>query len=170
MKPTRSLFVLLSLVAVSMSAAAQSQPSCSTERAHEFDFWVGDWDVTANGSIAGHNRIEPILGGCVIQETWTGAGGSAGSSFNFFNPQLGKWQQFWVWRNGTTLYLTGDYSDGKMILEGESVNRQGATVDNRVTWFDNDDGTVRQLWETSADDGETWTVSFDGLYRAASKE
>jgi len=26
---------------------------------------------------------------------------------------------------------------------------------------------VRQLWETSNDDGKTWAVSFDGLYRRA---
>jgi hypothetical protein len=26
---------------------------------------------------------------------------------------------------------------------------------------------VRQLWESSKDDGKTWAVSFDGLYRKA---
>jgi hypothetical protein len=26
---------------------------------------------------------------------------------------------------------------------------------------------VRQLWETSTDDGKTWTVAFDGIYRRA---
>jgi hypothetical protein len=24
---------------------------------------------------------------------------------------------------------------------------------------------VRQLWESSGDDGQTWTVAFDGSYR-----
>jgi hypothetical protein len=27
-----------------------------------------------------------------------------------------------------------------------------------------DSGTVRQLWETSQDEGETWEVGFDWLY------
>jgi len=155
---------LLFSALTAVSGMAQNTPSCSTDRAHEFDFWIGDWEVSADGSVAGHNVIKPILDGCVIQETWSGAGGSAGSSFNFFNPQLEKWQQFWVWRNGTTLYLTGDYADGKMTLRGESVNRQGATVQNRITWFDNDDGTVRQLWETSGDNGVSWSTAFDGHY------
>ena len=169
---TLSRFLIISFslfVLGASSASAQTSGPCSSERAHEFDFWIGDWVVTANGVLAGHNRIEPILDGCVIQENWEGAGGGKGSSYNFFNPSLGKWQQFWVWQNGTTLYLTGDYSEGKMMLEGSSINRAGATMQNRITWFDNEDGTVRQLWEVSADDGETWTTSFDGLYEQKEK-
>jgi hypothetical protein len=27
-----------------------------------------------------------------------------------------------------------------------------------------DGGKVRQHWESSADDGKTWTTAFDGLY------
>ena len=35
----------------------------------------------------------------------------------------------------------------------------------RITWTPNADGSVRQHWETSTDDGKTWKTSFDGLYR-----
>jgi hypothetical protein len=35
---------------------------------------------------------------------------------------------------------------------------------NRVTWSTLDDGRVRQHWENSTDQGETWTTSFDGYY------
>ncbi len=166
MRPTlpKTVILLFALLIVVSGAEAQTSPTCSSDQSHEFDFWIGNWRVTSGGNLAGHNQIEPILDTCVLQETWSGAGGSAGSSFNFFNPQIGKWQQFWVWRNGTTLYLTGEFKDGKMILEGESKNRQGQSVMNRVTWYDNDDGTVRQHWETSADAGQTWTTAFDGLY------
>ncbi len=159
---------VLCILAVDANAQNPDNP-CSSEKSHEFDFWIGEWDVTAGGNLAGHNRIEPILDGCAIQETWSGAGGSAGSSFNFYNPQIEKWQQFWIWRNGTTLYLTGDYVDGKMVLSGDSMNRNGQTVANRVTWFNNGNGTVRQLWETSTDAGETWSIAFDGLYKKTEK-
>jgi hypothetical protein len=27
-----------------------------------------------------------------------------------------------------------------------------------------DDGTVRQVWEKSKDDGQTWNAVFDGVY------
>jgi hypothetical protein len=38
---------------------------------------------------------------------------------------------------------------------------------DRVTWTPNADGSVRQLWEKSADGGATWTTAFDGLYTRA---
>jgi hypothetical protein len=55
-----------------------------------------------------------------------------------------------------------------MILEGESENQQGQMVMNRVTWYDNEDGTVRQHWQQSSDKGKTWTTAFDGLYKKKS--
>ena len=41
------------------------------------------WDVTLpDGKRAGNNRIEPILGGCVLRESWAGATGGIGTSYN----------------------------------------------------------------------------------------
>ena len=51
--------------------------------------------------------------------------------------------------------------DGAMVLEGIDADAR-----HRITWIrDGDD--VRQLWETSRDDGETWETAFDGRYRRA---
>ncbi len=160
----RAMILVIVLMLAPGTLAAQA-PSCSNEKSHEFDFWIGDWEVWSGGELAGTNSIRPILDGCVLQENWLGVRGSAGSSFNFYNPQSKQWQQFWVWRNGTTLELAGDYADGKIILEGDSVTREGEAVKNRITWYDNEDGTVRQHWQTSKDGGKTWESAFDGLYR-----
>lgn len=156
--------VTLSLVGAE-SMAAQSPPACSDEKSHQFDFWIGEWEVYAEEQLAGHNTIEPLLDGCVLQESWQGASGSAGTSLNFYNPQSGRWQQFWVWRNGTTLELEGDFADGRMTLTGESLDQDGNEIFNRITWHDNPDGTVRQHWEISKDSGQTWATAFDGHYR-----
>lgn len=164
MKP---LALTLCAALLAATAYAQAPTGCSEEHSHEFDFWIGEWEVTANGNVAGTNSIQPILDGCVLQETWSGATGGAGSSFNFYNPQTKKWQQFWVWKNGTTLDLEGQYADGKMVLEGESTGQNGKPVWNRITWYDNPDGTVRQHWQVSRDQGTTWADAFDGLYSKA---
>lgn len=149
-----------------VSAQEGTESPCSTDQAHQFDFWIGDWEVTTpDGELAGRNLIEPLLDGCVLQENWVGTSGSKGTSYNFYNPQKEKWQQFWVWQNGTTLETAGRYEDGKMILEGESLDREGGPLVNRITFYDNPDGTVRQHWEISRDGGETWQTAFDGLYR-----
>ena len=56
-----------------------------------------------------------------------------------------------------------------MILEGESRDQEGKAVWNRITWYDNPDGTVRQHWEYSADGGNSWQTAFDGTYVKAKK-
>lgn len=139
----------------------------SHEISHQFDFWIGNWEVYSGDKLVGHNRIEPILDGMVLQENWVGASGSKGSSFNFYNPQKKKWQQFWVWKNGTTLELEGHYSDGKMILSGQGIDKEGKPIFHRITWFNHTDGTVRQWWQSSKDQ-KTWTTAFDGLYKKVS--
>lgn len=144
---------------------AQTGPSCSDPNSHQFDFWIGSWEVHAGETLAGHSTIEPILDGCVLQESWQGASGSAGTSLNFYNPQTETWHQLWVWRNGTTLDLEGGLEGDQMILEGVSRDRDGNPVSNRITWTPKADGTVRQLWETSSDEGRTWSTAFDGMYR-----
>lgn len=165
---TRNVALLTILALAAGTLAAQDKPPCSSEKAHEFDFWAGEWQVWAGGNVAGTNSVDLVLDGCVLQENWVGAKGSAGTSLNFYNPQTGKWHQFWVWRNGTTLELAGGFADGKMVLEGDSVGRDGTAVSNRITWYDNDDGTVRQHWQVSKDGGKTWNTAFDGLYRKQS--
>jgi len=168
-RPCKLVYLLTLALALGGAARGLAQRPCSDPKAHEFDFWIGEWEVYADGELAGTNSVQPILDGCVLQESWQGAGGSAGTSLNFYNPRAGHWQQFWVWRNGTTLELAGVYADGKMVLSGESKDREGATLRNRITWHHNPDDTVRQHWEVSKDGGKTWETRFDGLYRRARK-
>ena len=147
-------------------ASEPSTPNpCADSRSRDFDFWIGEWDVFVGGDLAGHNSIRPLVDGCVLHENWRGAQGGAGTSLNFYNTRTGLWQQFWVWRNGTTLELAGTYRDGRMVLEGESLDASGARLKNRVTWFANEDGTVRQLWEVTAAGAGVWRTVFDGHYR-----
>ncbi len=152
------------IVALLFTVGSAFAQNCGDEKSHEFDFWIGDWEVTAGGQVAGTNSIQPILDGCVLQENWVGAGGGSGSSLNFYNVQTEEWEQFWVWRAGIVIHTKGKFADGKMVLEGTSQNQQGNSQLNRITWSLNEDGTVRQFWQVSQDDGETWSTSFDGLY------
>ena len=55
-------------------------------------------------------------------------------------------------------------SYGRMVLEGKHV-AGGESVVDRIAWTNNGDGTVRQVWEKSKDDGESWNAVFDGLYK-----
>jgi len=166
MRHLNRLLVTATLLIAGATVQA-AEKGCPDARSHQFDFWIGSWDVTnVDGSVAGRNRIEPILDGCVLQETWAGISASAGTSLNFFDTNRGKWRQFWVWREGTTLELEGGLNNGAMVLEGDSVE-DGKPARNRITWTDRPGDTVEQLWEISMDNGKSWKTLFDGTYRPA---
>ncbi len=151
-----------------LAAQQQAPPTCDKPEFRQFDFWVGDWDVTTpDDKPAGKSRITSILKGCVIHEEWTGAGGGNGESFNIWSRADGHWHQEWVSDSGALLSLTGDYKDGRMVLTGERKLPNGSTVQNRITWslIDNSRDRVRQFWETSQDGGKTWSSAFDGVYK-----
>jgi hypothetical protein len=161
---------MLTLIVVWPAPAARAQGTaphnCAGAEARQFDFWVGNWNVTVAGKQAGTNEVTLEENGCVLHEHWTSSrGGSTGQSFNFFDRTISRWHQFWVDNGGNYLHLTGAYADGKLVLTGEAPGADGKPADQRLTFFQNADGSVRQLWETSADHGTTWQVAFDGLYR-----
>jgi hypothetical protein len=139
--------------------------TCDSAEHRQFDFWVGEWDVTTpDGRPAGRNSITRALGDCVIHEHWTGAGGMKGESFNTWDRVRGRWHQTWVSARGDLLLLDGAFSDGAMRMSGES-GPASRPVMNRITWTPGADGGVRQQWETSSDSGKTWQTTFDGRYR-----
>ena len=146
----------------------QAQTPCSSTYHDQFDFWVGDWEVyhTQADTIVGHNTIERILNGCVVQENWTGATGFTGKSFNTLNPIDSTWNQVWVDVSGATYHFKGKMEATAMKLKGQTTNRNGQTVLFKMSYTpDKNTGNVRQLWKQSTDKGENWTVIFDGIYK-----
>jgi len=158
---------LLIIAEIALAQGAQNAP-CAVVEHRQFDFWIGTWTVTtSDGNIAGENRIERILGDCVIYESWDGAGGTRGHSFNVFDASTGKWHQTWVDTGGTLLLLDGGIVDGAMVLEGTRPGADGRSIRHRISWTPLDDGDVRQHWEYSRDAGATWETLFDGRYHKA---
>jgi len=51
-----------------------------------------------------------------------------------------------------------------MVLEGHRPGEDGAEVMHRITWEPLEGGDVRQTWDTSTDEGQTWSTQFNGLY------
>jgi hypothetical protein len=132
-----------------------------------FDFWVGNWEVRlADGTLVGHNRITKQDGGCTLLEQWSGAGGSSGTSVNYFQPSREQWRQVWVGSGGTLIDIAGGPADGAMRLEGTiEYVAQDRLVAFRGTWTELPDGRVRQFFEEFDIGTNTWRVWFDGYYR-----
>ena len=51
-----------------------------------------------------------------------------------------------------------------LLWSGTTTGSGGEAVLNRITWTPFTADSVQQLWETSTDEGATWTVAFDGRY------
>ncbi len=161
---------VVALVAAAPTHGQQSSPACAAPENRQFDFWLGDWEVTVvgTGQIAGTNNITSMLGGCVLHEAYETPTGYRGNSFNSYDGSTGQWHQTWVDNAGAVLTLDGGLVDGKMVLSGPGRDAQGNEIVNQITWTPHEDGAVQQTWLVSSDGGSTWTTAFDGLYRKKS--
>jgi len=166
------------VVVVGSGAAKAQAPSpspfvspCVAPEYRQFDFWVGDWDVLdPAGNVVGTNKVTREYDGCVVQEHWEARGPQKqiGSSFNTYNPGTRQWHQTWVDSTGGFLLLDGAFADGRMVLSADMTNKRGR-LKHLIAWTPQPDGRVRQFWETSSDDGQTWKPSFDGMYVRAKR-
>ena len=167
-----SLVIILTFT-FSITSMAQNNQNCNccTEKHSEFDFWIGNWEVTnPDGTRAGTNVIDKIQDNCILRENWTSAKGNfTGTSSNFFNAKTNQWEHIWIDNQGGSLHLKGNRKGNQMILQTDiEKNKEGILFFNRVTWTLNEDGSVRQYWETIVNTIEI-TVAFDGLYKKSTR-
>jgi tetratricopeptide (TPR) repeat protein len=135
----------------------------------QFDFWVGEWEVvTADGANpAGSSRIELILGDCVIQENWTSGGntGYEGKSYNIYNPDLHRWEQFWNDNAGGMIHFYGELKSGVMDYWTDEIpQKDGTKLKRHLQFIPASADKVRQFSQGSTDGGKTWHVEYDFIY------
>lgn len=162
-----NLILILIILFPLLLVAQTNDCNCCSIKQKAFDFWVGTWQVTnVDGTPAGLNSIVKEEEGCVLRENWTSANASfTGTSLNFYNQNTKQWEQLWIDNSGNHLKLKGNRKDNQMVLSSEEfTHADGQKYVNRITWTINDDGTVRQLWET-LQNKIVKQVVFDGLYR-----
>lgn len=150
---------------------AETPPPCSDEAFHQFDFWLGDWDVsTPDGTFAGNNSITREESGCLLVERWTSVNGGTGQSYNYYNPATEKWRQVWVSTGAMIDYEGGLTESGSMKLAGVITYVASAqTADFTGEWSLNQDGTVTQHFEQYDAEKDEWVTWFTGLYAKSSE-
>jgi hypothetical protein len=156
--------------AVTPSPAATPVPmsaACNSPQHRQFDFWLGEWDlVGSDGKKSAEDRVVQVLGGCALQENWTGVKSGQGLSFSAYDPATRRWHQTLIDDSGAVLKLEGEFADGKMILVGQrpSQKEKGVTITHRIAWSTMPDHRVKQYWEASTNGGRTWRPVFEGYY------
>jgi len=156
---------------VSAAVDAAKHPCRHDPRYRQFDFWVGTWDVRPNGAPDSTPPSENVItldyADCVVMEHWTGTSGVTGSSFNIYDSSRGEWYQVWVDSTGGLHEYHGNPDgEGNMLFEGTTPGAPGqpARVPTRLSFFRLGPDRVRQLSESPAPDGESWTVNYDLIY------
>ncbi len=169
------IFIFVSLLlfaAVAVNAQDDSKPQpppCSTEGFHQFDFWVGEWDLTwgeGENAGTGTNIITHELGGCVIEENFTTHGDKpfVGRSVSVYRPSDDKWYQTWVDNHGGYLDFVGEFKDGRMILSREA-ERNGEKFLQRMVFHDIKKDSFAWDWEKSTDGGKNWELLWQIHYK-----
>ncbi|MFL6722338.1 MAG: hypothetical protein ACJ8FT_11140 [Sphingomonas sp.] len=164
----RFLAALAAAQSASAGASAAAPPPnaaapCADAEHHQFDFWVGRWDVyNPKGKMVAHSLIESVYGGCGVRENWMPLAQPGGGSLNIYVPEEKHWEQFWIDSGGSRAMFIGGWNGNAMVIQGKWA---GPLV--RITYSKNADRSVRQFGEASKDDGKTWAPSFDLIYRPA---
>lgn len=147
------------------STTAQKPISCADRPENrQFDFWVGEWNVTTKGKTIATSSVQRIIDGCVIFENYFQGTSYHGKSFNFYDVVLGKWRQSWVDSTGNVSEFIGRLQDGAIHYDGESHLSSGKKVLRKMVLTPLDENHVRQYSERSDDEGKTWQVAYDFIY------
>ncbi len=146
-----------------------SEPATHREvpEQRQFDFWLGQWELTWGDSGSGTNTIVALLDSMVIAESFDGTPAIAlmGLSHSVYDRRAGQWKQTWVDNQGGYLDFVGGLEDGKMILARNGVGRDDTPIMQRMVWYNITHNELDWNWESSADDGETWQTNWEIHYR-----
>lgn len=139
---------------------------CSSPETHQFDFWIGDWNLTWNDTSHGTNHIERIFGNCTVQENFSDpAANYLGKSWSVYNTNYKIWQQTWVDSQGGYIALSGGMKGDSMVLTTsvqtapKSISPTGRIV-NRMVYYHITTQSFDWCWESSRDDGTTWKANW----------
>jgi hypothetical protein len=148
----------------------QRPAGCTSEESRQFDFWLGEWDVSPSGASSGaiiaESSITLIDQGCVIMEHWRPFAAAHGHSLNMYDPATQSWHQSWMAASPLRTEYRGAFSNGVMSFEALTP-LPGVPEDarSRMNFQRIDENTVRQ-WGEQLNAGETeWTVTWDLTYR-----
>lgn len=158
---------------------AHAQPPLHTLQPEAFmDFWVGRWQLQwedADGGVGrGTNRVEKILGGQVIRESFSAEegrlAGYQGRSYSVYNPNSGGWKQTWVDNNSGYIALDGQMEQNRRIFITRSPGLDGDVVLKRMVFYAITHDSLIWDWESSSDNGKTWKLQWRIFYKRMDEE
>lgn len=153
------------LLVISHGVPAQStasQKPCSAPEASQFDFWVGDWELTWNDTSHGTNRILKLMDGCTVNENFYAPSMNySGSSWSVYSTRKKMWQQTWIDNQEGYIALTGKYENNEMTLTTAPQKLpDGTEIMSRMVYYNITPKNFDWRWQSSKDNGTTWETNW----------
>ncbi len=184
--PEYTLAVLLRtpivIIALAVLAALPSAPSwsadsasapCDTPQHHQFDFWVGDWQVfdARTNRLVAFDRVEKHSHGCIVQQNLTMVADlyrrpgvsyrMTGIGVNRFDGE--SWLELWADDQWGAIVLRGMPDAGKAMVLTTIIPSRNR--DLRLEWEKRPDGSVRALQYVAPAGSGKWELYGDLIYR-----
>lgn len=177
----KKIFLLYSLLFISPAftfGLNQDITSCDSPEAHQFDFWIGEWNINQkiiqkDGNwleTKAHTSVSTILNGCALEEHWKGdvkffwlnmqdVKPMKGFSLRYYDEKEKNWHIYWLDNFNPKLGKgsTGNFKDGKGEFFSETSTPNGNRI-SRITFSDITDDSVHWDLAISNDDGKKWTT------------
>lgn len=190
--PVPFLILLLVLVLPVAGRGQEARRSgCDAPIHHEFDFWIGTWDITQTihgpggepETYAARNVVRPAAGGCALVERWAGTvrfpwAGMAepdslhGLSVRYVDPADGRWRIEWMddRRPAFGAPFVGGFEDGVGTFERGGVTAAGDSLVSRIVFRPVTPDSVEWRLSISTDRGASWAPLWEMTFRRASDE
>ncbi len=154
----------------------QSAPACRDAAHHQFDFWIGDWDVVnrqrrpqgTHWGVTGKatDRVHAVADGCGVVEHWRGTtamGRVLGYSLRAWNAARKKWDLVLLWpqpNQPSFFTLEGAFADGRGEFFRTATNAAGNEIRVRFTFSDITPKSLQWSNGTSRDGGRSWSSTW----------
>jgi hypothetical protein len=155
------------------ATSSKAAGTCDTPQHHQFDFWVGDWQVfeAKSNQLVAYDRVEKLAHGCIVQQNLTmitdlyrGPGvpwRMSGIGVNRFDGE--GWLELWADDTWGAIALRGmPDASAAMVLTTVVPSRNR---DLKLVWEKKPDGSVRQLQYVAPAGSGKWQLFGDLIYR-----
>lgn len=150
------------MMSLHLTAQTGNQLPCSSPEAHQFDFWIGDWNITYSDTIHATNHVEKIMSDCTVQENFNDPHNNyLGKSWSVYSANYKQWQQTWIDNQGGYIALTGGMQGDSMVLTTAErivpvkISPSGKMI-SRMVYHNITKDAFDWDWEASTDGGKTW--------------
>lgn len=157
---------ILTMPLLAQNEHAQAPPTCIAPEAAQFDFWVGEWDLTWGENLRGTNSVRKLWNACTIEENFTDPNTNLqGKSWSVYDPKKKKWQQTWIDNNGSYMLFEGEFKDGQMLLSRQQSNAQGELQHFKMLFYNIAQNSFDWAWQQSKDNCQTWETLWQIHYQ-----